>query len=190
MCDTIVWREKGRVLFGKNSDREAAEPQVVQYFPPVSDDKCEIVKATYIDVPQVRDRNAIIVSKPFWIWGAEMGVNDKGVAIGNEALFSKAAGRQATSLLGMDLLRLALERANSAAEARDVIIALLEEHGQGGPAGYRNKGFKYDNSFLIADAQSAFVLETAGKHWAWKEVDCYYAISNGYTLTTDFDQCS
>ena len=46
------------------------------------------------------------------IWGAEMGVNEHGVSIGNEAVFTKAK-REHPGLLGMDLLP-PLERASTA----------------------------------------------------------------------------
>jgi dipeptidase len=60
----------------------------------------------------------------------------------------------------MDFLRLALERSGSAEEALHVIIALLEQYGQSGNCGM-DHGMYYHNSFLIADRQAAWVLETA-----------------------------
>ena len=59
-----------------------------------------------------------------------MGVNEDGVCIGNEAVFSKGAyHKENDTLIGMDLLRLGLERGGSAREAMQVIIDLLEEYG-------------------------------------------------------------
>lgn len=41
------------------------------------------------------------------MWGAEMGANDKGVVIGNEAVWTKmnSPADKEEKLLGMDLLR-------------------------------------------------------------------------------------
>lgn len=89
----------------------------------------------------------------------------------------------------MDLLRLALERGRTAKQALDVIIELLEKHGQGGNCGYRQR-FLYMNSFLIADATEAYVLETVKSWWAWKQVKDVWSISNMISLDNDFDQCS
>jgi hypothetical protein len=58
-------------------------------------------------VPQT---HGLLLCKPFWIWGCEMGVNDCGAAIGNEAVFTKEPYDKAPGLLGMDMARLALER--------------------------------------------------------------------------------
>ena len=48
-----------------------------------------MLSTTYIKLlPQVRHTYGILVSRPAHIWGAEMGINEHGVCIGNEALFT------------------------------------------------------------------------------------------------------
>ncbi|NQW36595.1 MAG: C69 family dipeptidase [Flavobacteriales bacterium] len=191
MCDTFIALPNatydGSVVFAKNSDREANEPQIIEYHPSKLYPKKSHLKCTYINIPQVEKTHAVIISRPFWMWGAEMGVNEHGVVIGNEAVFTKLKVAKNKVLTGMDLLRLALERSNSAATAKQLIIDLLQEFGQGGVGGYQDKNFKYHNSFLIADKTEAWVLETAGIYWATKKVDDFYAISNALTIGEDFD---
>jgi len=46
------------------------------------------------------------------MWGGEMGANEYGVVIGNEAVFTKVKKERTPRLLGVDLLRLALEEQN------------------------------------------------------------------------------
>ena len=190
MCDTFAIKNSGAVWFAKNSDRESEEPQLVEFHPAAHEPAPGRLRCTYIEIEQAAERRAILVSRPQWMWGAEMGVNDAGVAIGNEAVFSKSILKRGETLLGMDLVRLALERAASAEAAVETIISLLEKYGQGGPAGYRDKNMRYDNSFLIADAKDIFVLETAGREWAVKNAGDGWSISNGYSLTDDFDRAS
>lgn len=189
MCDTFIQRHDGITWFAKNSDREPDEPQALAFRERVSGDTAATVRCTYIDIAQVPVRHATLLSQPAWIWGAEMGVNEHGVAIGNEAVFSKRVKHNAPALLGMDLLRLGLERGTTARAALGVITTLLAEHGQGGAGGYRDKSFGYDNAFLIADAREAWVLETAGKLWAAKRVE-RWAISNCYSLGSEYDLSS
>lgn len=191
MCDTLTIAnpQGGGWWLAKNSDREPDEPQHVEFHARVSGDHEARLKVTYLEIPQVADRHAVLISRPAWIWGAEMGVNEHGVAIGNEAVFSRRRDRLEPQLLGMDLVRLGLERAASAEEALAVMTGLLEDFGQGGPAGYRNKRFAYDNSFLIADRQGAIILETAGREWAARPVERFAAISNEYRLHRDWERC-
>ncbi len=193
MCDTIIATPEttadGVMLFGKNSDREPNEAQQIVFYPAAVHPPGTKVKCTYIEIDQAQETYAVFLSKPFWIRGAEMGVNDQGVAIGNEAIFSKIPASKNPGLIGMDLLRLALERASTASEAIQVITDLIRQFGQGGNCGYTHP-FYYHNSFLIADPTEAWVLETVDRHWAAKKITGFYSISNGLTVGNDFDQCS
>lgn len=132
-----------------------------------------------------------LISKPIWMWGGEMGLNERGVAIGNEAVFSRWRSSRRRNLneglLGMDLLRLALHNAASAREAVEFLSRIIEREGQGGDGAYQGQLY-YDNSFLICDARQAFILETADHRWAVKQVTSD-AISNCYTLQDDFESC-
>ncbi|PWK29194.1 dipeptidase [Arcicella aurantiaca] len=194
MCDTFIAlppvTKSNSVIFGKNSDREPNEAQAIVRYPRMKHIE-ETLRCTYIDIPQVEETFEVILSKPFWMWGAEMGVNEYGVTIGNEAIFTKVKHQKTNQgLTGMDLLRLALERSKTADEALKCIIELLQKYGQDACGGYQNRDFYYDNSFIIADAENAFVLETAGNQWVTKKVNTYASISNGLTITDDYDSIS
>ena len=187
MCDTIGLLTSPKALFAKNSDRSPNEPQVAEFYPTADHKPEQALKTTYITIPQVSHTHALLLSRPTWLWGGEMGVNEFGVCIGNEAVFTK--GKYArTGLIGMDLVRLGLERADSARQARDVIISLLEEHGQGGNCGF-DHDFFYDNSFLIMDREELFILETAGRDWVYKQME-RASISNRLTIGSDGDAYS
>ena len=191
MCDTFVVMpnntKNGSIIFGKNSDREPNEAQLLEYHPGNIYSKEQSLNCTYIEVPQVKRTNAVLVSRPFWMWGAEIGANEKGVVIGNEAVFSKVPAEKEKKLTGMDMLRIALERSNNAQNAMEIIIQHLTDFGQGGPCGFEDKKLSYHNSYIIADASEAWVLETVAHLWVAKKVTDYYAISNGYSIGEEFD---
>ena len=172
MCDTFVALPDatlgGAVIFGKNSDRPRGEIQDVAAYPACDYPAGAVVQCTYLQIPQVKHTLAVVLSKPRWMWGAEMGANERGVVIGNEAVWTDQAYSD-TGLLGMDLVRLGLERGANATEALEVIVDLLGGYGQGGNCS-EHFAFNYHNSFIIADKGVAWVLETAGAYWVAERI--------------------
>ncbi len=196
MCDTMCFISEKAAIFGKNSDRDPGELQLLLYthgelqkpedeHPPYLNTQFRTLEkaASSLKMPY-----PALLSCPSWIWGAEMGINTKGVAIGNEAVFSRRVprGRRDQGLLGMDILRLALHCSADADEAVSVITGLIEQYGQGGN-GSRNGRLYYQNSFLIIDGTKAVVLETSGSSWASREIYGAAAISNAYSLRKKYD---
>jgi len=187
VCDSLVAMTGDGPLFAKNGDRDANEAQVLGWVAAADHPDGDRVSGTWIDVPQVAHSHADLISRPRWMWGAEMGANEHGVAVGNEAVFTRGGGevKPERALLGMDLLRLVLERAGPAEQAVSMLVELLERHGQGGPCSYERPGFTYDNSFLVVDLERAIVLETAGREWATERVTGPgRSISNGPSIPT------
>ena len=185
MCDTLCAPGRRGMVFAKNSDRPPSEVQIAWPFGRRASAGCTL-RTQYLSIGDT-GAHAAFLSCPTWLWGAEHGVNEHGVAIGNERVSTIHDATSATPrLIGMDLVRLGLERARSAAEAVDVLTGLLETCGQGGIAdAVRQEA--YDSSFLIADPTQAFVLETAGSDYAVAPFPAGVAISNRITLE-DFDR--
>jgi dipeptidase len=181
----------GSVIMAKNSDRPPMEAQPLVHVRRQTHEPGERVKCTYIEIPQVAETYEHIGSKIWWAFGYEHGMNEHGVTIGNEAVWSKEPYQWGDGLLGMDLLRLGLERARTAHEALRVVVTLLETYGQCGDcerAGEWGKA-NYHNSFIIADLKEAWILETAGKYWVAKRItQGVYSISNIYTIETEWDE--
>ena len=193
MCDTIVAlgnsTADGKVLFAKNSDREPNEAHELVIIPRAKHEAGSTVKCTYIEIPQVDETYRVLLAKPFWIWGAEMGSNEFSVTIGNEAVFTRDPYGKKPGLIGMDFLRLALERSKTAHEALLLIIELLEKYGQSGNCGFAHKMY-YHNSCLICGPGEAWVLETSGKEWAAEKVKDVRSISNAITIDDEWDMAS
>jgi secernin len=90
-CDTMIALPKatkdGSIILAKNSDRQPNEAHHVLSIQRATHSTKSMVDCTYISIPQVRETYAALLFKPWWIWGAEMGINEFGVAIGNEGKF-------------------------------------------------------------------------------------------------------
>jgi len=191
MCDTFAAltssTSDGSIIFGKNSDREPNEAQALEFIPAKKYEKSEQLRTTYRTIPQASETYAVLLCRPFWMWGAESGANEKGVVIGNEAVWTKMPVNKEGGLTGMDLLRLSLERTRNAQEAIHVLVQMLVDFGQGGICGYQDKKMAYHNSYIIADPREAWVLETAAQLWAARRIRDISSISNGLTIGTEFD---
>ncbi len=190
MCDSLCAFQSDRTLFAKSSDRPPREPQLIEAHaarPPGG-----LLRTQYLSIPDA-GAPALIGSRPDWLWGFEHGVNEHRVAAGNEQLWTvDDPSRSPDALTGMDLVRLALERARSAEEALEVVTALLGECGQGG-IGDRDAGKAYYSSFLFADPHQAWVLESSDRSWAARAVEPSeggVALSNRISLSTDWTRAS
>ena len=123
MCDTwVALRDvtlSRNVIFGKNSDRPIFDCQPLVFLPRKEWPRSSHIQTEYIELPQVDVTYAHLGSRPYWCWGYEEGINEYSVVIGNEAIFTKTFRDAAEALnkghqpelglLGMDLIRLALE---------------------------------------------------------------------------------
>ena len=188
MCDTLCAPGPRGMVFAKNSDRPLGEIQVAWPFGRRGSAGCTL-RTQYLTIGDT-GADATFLSCPTWCWGAEHGVNEHGVAIGNERVATTHDAASAPpALIGMDLVRLGLERARSADEAVDVIAALLDTVGQGGIADAAHQA-AYDSSFLIADSAQAVVVETAGSEYAVAPASGATAISNRITIGTDWTRGS
>jgi secernin len=187
MCDTwVAMRDatlSGQVLFGKNSDRPIFDCQPLVFHARQTWVPGSTLQLEYVELPQVEVTFATLGSSPYWCWGYEEGINEHGVVIGNEAIPTRTfrdladqfrqGGSAELGLLGMDLIRLALERSRSARQAVEMMGALIEQYGQFGsgvPTRPHDAG-GYDGSFIIADPGEAWIVEAVSRRWVARCVD-------------------
>src|SRR5262245_12955948 len=131
MCDTWIAMSEatqaGNIILGKNSDRPIFDCQPLMRYPRQAWPHNSKLQLEYVALPQAEVTYATLGSSPYWCWGYEEGINEYSVVIGNEAIFTKTFREAAQAqrdgsdhdlgLLGMDLVRLALERSSTASAA-------------------------------------------------------------------------
>ena len=193
MCDTFValpatTRQK-TMLFAKSADCEVNEANAVVRIPRRKHVKGEAVRLTHLMIPQAEETYEILLTKAFWTYGCEIGVNEHGLAMGEEAVFTTEMDEQVDGIIGPDLMRIGLERSKNCQEAIQVMTGLLEQYGQGGSAELKGNSH-FDSSYIMADRDEAYVLETAGRCWAVKKVAAIASISNMLGIGTDWDSFS
>ncbi len=175
MCDTLalLGGEKG-LIFAKNSDRHPGESQIVEYNK--AGKHSRITKMTYTEAETSGEAAGTVISRPSWMWGAEMGFNEYGVVAGNEAVFTKRRFHR-SGMTGMDLLRLGLEESRTSREMVDVMARYVENYGIDGSNGQYKEEY-YDDLYLVADKNEIYVLGTFGKTCLYEKRSDMASISN------------
>ncbi len=193
MCDTLVALPKvtrnGNVLFAKSADCEVNEANAIVRIPHQKHIKGEALRITHLVIPQAEETYEIFLTKAFWTYGCEIGINEFGLAMGEEAVFTTEMNEEKDGIIGPDLMRIGLERAKNCQEAIQVMTDLLEKYGQGGSAELKGNSH-FDSSFLMADTKEAYILETAGRKWAVKKIEDFDSISNMLGISTNYTRCS
>ena len=193
MCDTFVALPSAtldrNVLFAKSADCEVNEANAIVRIPRRKHVKGETLRITHLVIPQAEETYEVFLTKAFWTYGCEIGINEYGLAMGEEAVFTTEMTEEKDGIIGPDLLRLGLERAKNCREAIDLMTALLEEYGQGGSAELKGNSH-FDSSFLMSDTSEAYILETAGRKWAVKKIEDFDSISNMLGIGTNWTTCS
>jgi secernin len=92
-CDSFVVLPAssvdGSMLLGKNSDRPVNETQPLRYLPARAPAGGDRLGLAYVEIADDHETLAHVGASPYWCWGHELGLNERGVAIGNEALFTR-----------------------------------------------------------------------------------------------------
>jgi dipeptidase len=166
----------GQTLFGQNCHRPAGETLALRRVPGKTFAPDETVKTAHAELPQVRQTYTALGAQAPGDWGYQHGVNEHQVAAGCAAWRSRLLGT-GQGLLGVDLVRLALERAAAARKAVEILTDLVRRHGQAGG----------DHLFLIADPGEAFAVEAAGDAWAVQEIHQVRAASDVAVIRQDWD---
>lgn len=72
-----------------------------------------------------------------------------------------------------------------------MITNLLNEYGQCAPCNGSATELSYHNSFLICDANEAWLLETAGRNWVAQKISSGYKnLCSSLTIETKFEKSS
>jgi hypothetical protein len=134
----------------------------------------ERLRTPNLEVPQARQTYTTLGSQPAGAWGYSHGVNEHQVAAGCAALKAEDAP------VGPDLVRLILERSQTAQHAVDLLTEHLERLAQCSSA----------FAFVVADGREAFAVETAGPHWVYQEVHQVRAAGAARVIHQDWDRIS
>ena len=141
------------------------------------------MRCTWIEVHQVAHTHAVVLSRPWWMWGAEMGANEHGVVIGNEAVFTHAGSEPPPDCSAWTCSAWRWSGPPPRRRRSRSSSACWSATDRAEPAATTRPSFTYDNSFLVADPDGAIVLETAGRRHATEEVrGPGRSISNGLTI--------
>lgn len=188
-CTTMLAKagatKTGDTILAKNSDRPLNEAQPLCFYAAMDYPEGTEVQCSFIRIKQVGHTYACIGSRPYVFFGFEHGINEHGLMIGNEQVSGREIPERKWGLIGMDILRLALERSKTAKEAIEVISGLLETFGTGGDPSTRISAF--NSNYIIADPSEAYLFESHQKSWVAKKIDDVGYLSNCYSIQENYN---
>jgi dipeptidase len=120
----------GQTIFAKNSDRPWNECQPLELHGRRAHESGRLTQCQFVSLPEVELTWRHVGSRPWWCWGYEHGFNEHQVVIGNEGLGSRFDSASEPRLIGMEILRIGLERGRTARDAVDWMTRVIGEHGQ------------------------------------------------------------
>ena len=99
MCDTFVALPADHpgqsVLFAKSADCEVNEANAVVRIPRAGTCPGEAVRLTHLVIPQAEETYEVLLTKAFWTYGCEIGVNEFGLCDGRGGGLHHRDGRGA-----------------------------------------------------------------------------------------------
>ena len=162
MCDTLCAIGPAGALFAKNSDRPPPKSSSSSRYP--ARPPGGTLRTQYLDMDDA-GAFALLGSRPDWLWGFEHGVNEHRVAIGNEKVFTRLnPNKEPPALIGMDIVRLGLERGAQRDEALDVMTALSRAR-PGRRLRPDHRRVRTSPRSSSATRAAGWVLETSGRTW-------------------------
>ena len=161
----------------KSSQEKVGAPQIIDWQPAREHPPGSFVTCTHLRIPQARRTHAVMMSRPSWMWGAEMATNEHGVTIGNEAVFTQHRVPR-LGLTGMDLLRL-----GCGGEDRALVGAKhLEPGGDiAGVVGPRLDAYAEQWAAMVDDGSRSLEIGKAGgeRVLSQEEIDNLLGFSDG-----------
>ncbi|ETN61800.1 hypothetical protein AND_006532 [Anopheles darlingi] len=173
-----------QIIFGRNGTGPSDQVMEVVYQPAPAGGSSEAVSLPNgCEIEGGTAAYAAILNKPAGSWGAESGSNEKAVTVGLS--YCGDAPAEDGKVSSLDLVRLGLERGDSATGTIDALVQLVEKHGSQD----RNA---LKAAFVICDPAAVWLLNVAGQFWAAKQVqDTSIALAaTGFTIGTAFDRSS
>lgn len=168
-----------QIIFGRNGTGSAEQVSEVIYVPATTDGEA-VALPSGCEIEGVASSYAVILNKPAGTWGAESGSNEKAVTI---ALSYSEGSVVDGKVSAVDLVRLGLERSDSASAAIDTLVGLVEKY-----APEDRNALKA--AFVVCDPAAVWLLNVAGQLWAAKQVQesSLALAATGFTIGSAFDR--
>lgn len=174
----------GTTLVGINRHGPTRQRVMVSRYAGRSCSPDETLPIPQVRLPQARQVFTVLGCQPAGAWGFTHGFNEHHVVVGCAGWRSKLESDTA-GLLGTDLVRLVLERSHTAQHAVEVLTELIGRHGQASFFLREGEG-EFDQIFLLADGEEAYVVEAAGRFWAVQECHQVRAVSDVALIRQDW----